>query len=75
MIKMRWDVTGRRGSNGGEGRGGKKVIKKEIWGGTAKNNGHLRGQMKTLYSKSFLKDIHAWKKSKWSHQITEETIS
>lgn len=49
-----------RGSNGGgERRGKKKVTKKEIWGGTAKNNGHWRGQMKPLYSKSFLNNIDA----------------
>jgi hypothetical protein len=38
--------------------GRKRGIREGIWGGTAKTKGHLRGCMKTYYSRSFLKYIH-----------------
>lgn len=44
-------------------------------GGIANTKSHLRGHMETYYSKGFLKYVHTWKKSKWTHQTTGETKS
>lgn len=40
---------------------GKNVVKKKIWGGTAKIMYYLRGYMKTCYSRSFLIHTHTKK--------------
>lgn len=48
--------------------GGKNGVREGTWGGIANTKGHLRGCMKTYYSKSFLKCIiYILKKSKWNH--------
>jgi len=61
------DWNGRRGGKGQ----GRERIQEWWWGG--ETEGHLRDHIETYYSRDFLRYIHIWKKSKWSHQITENT--
>lgn len=53
-----------------EGKGGKD--KGEKWRGTTNTQGCLKSHTGTYHCTSFLKYIHMWKKSKWSHQIIGE---
>lgn len=53
IVMDGWEVGGI-----GWRRGRKQQLSKEIWGGTAKTNDHLRDLIETYYSRSFLKYIH-----------------
>lgn len=52
-----------------------KEYKEGTMGGTTNTKGHLKNHKETYHSSSFLKYIHIWKESKWSHEVIGETMS
>lgn len=49
-------------------------VKKRMYGNMSNTKSLFKRCMETYYCRTFLKHIHTWEKSKWSHNIIGETM-